>query len=296
MGHSRPLRGKTRAEIGCICVGRSGRKSSGLGRFARHTTAVVAICVLFSLPSSALAGAWPQPAGRTSIITRLTVTGAKNSFDAGGQVAGNADFEKVEIDAYLEHGWRESITLLAKPTLQQTIVGAQRQTGLATIEAGARARLWVFEDDQSVLAAQTSLILPMREHDKQNPLITSGHTDVDARLLHGVPGTLIGFPDFTDSQLAYRHRGGGAPDEIRLDMTYGVKVSPDWTIMGQSQTVAAIGNARPPFQNFLSQKVQLSLRWEFAPHRHIELGGVRTLSGMQTVRESGAFLSVWTSF
>jgi len=292
LGHSRPPQGKTRADIGCQSVG----TSAGLARFACYIAAILAASVIFGFPSSAFAGAWPQPAGQTSIIARFTVTGAKNAFDASGQMRGNADFEKVEVDTYLEHGWRESITLLAKPTLQHTIVGAQRQTGLATIEAGARARLWEFEDDQSVLAAQTSLILPMREHDNQNPLITSGHTDIDARLLYGVPGSLIGFPDFTDSQLAYRHRGGAAPDEIRLDMTYGVNVSPDWTLMGQSHTVATIGKARLPFQNFLSQKVQLSLRWEFASGRHIELGGIRTLSGMQTVRESGAFISVWTSF
>ncbi len=247
-------------------------------------------------PPSAFAGAWPQPKGRTSVIVRLAATGAKNAFDATGKVAGNADFEKIEIDTYLEHGWRESITLLAKPTLQRTTVGSQRQTGLATLEAGARARLWEFEDDQSVLAAQASAILPMREHDRQNPLITSGHTDLDARLLHGVPGSLLGFPDFTDAQLAYRHRGGAAPDEIRLDMTYGVHVSPDWTLMTQSLTVLTTGDARSPFQHFISQKIQLSVRWQFAPGKHIELGGLKTLSGVQTVRESGAMLSLWTSF
>ncbi len=175
-------------------------------------------------------------------------------------------------------------------------MGSQRQTGLATIEAGARARVWVFEEDQSVLALQASVILPMREHDRQNPLITSGHTDIDARLLHGVPGTLFGLTDFADTQLAYRHRGGAAPDEIRLDMTYGINLGPDWTLMTQSLTVAAIGDARPPFQHFLSQKMQLSVRWQFAPDKHIEIGGLKTLSGVQTVRESGAFVSLWTSF
>lgn len=244
----------------------------------------------------AQAGAWPQPQGRTSIIARLTTTTAPHAFDAGGQIVGDADFEKTELDAYVEHGWRESVTLLVKPTLQHTIVGSQRRTGLATIEAGARARVWVFEEDRSVLALQASVILPMREHDRQNPLITSGHTDIDVRLLHGVPGTLFGLNDFADTQLAYRHRGGKAPDEIRLDMTYGINLGPDWTIMTQSLTVAAIGNARAPFQQFVSQKVQASLRWQFAEDRHVELGGLRTMSGIQTVRESGAFISFWASF
>lgn len=242
------------------------------------------------------AGAWPQPPGQTSVIGRLTTTTAPHGFDAGGQVVRDADFEKTELDAYVEHGWRESVTLLVKPTLQHTIVGSQRRTGLATIEAGARARVWVFEEDQSVLALQASVILPMREHDSQNPLITSGHTDIDARLLHGVPGTLFGLNDFADTQLAYRHRGGGAPDEIRLDMTYGIDLDPDWTLMTQSLTVAAIGNARAPFQQFVSQKMQVSLRWQFAEDRHVEFGGLRTMSGVQTVRETGAFISFWTSF
>ena len=243
-----------------------------------------------------MAGAWPQPVGRTTLTSRVTATAAPHAFDAAGEVVGDADFEKTEVETYLEYGWRETITLLAKPTAQHTIVGSQRRTGLATIEAGARARLWVFEEDQSVLSAQASLILPMREHDKQNPLMTSGHTDIDVRLLNGVPGTVLGWPDFGDTQLAYRHRGGAAPDEIRLDLTYGVHVTPDWTLMTQSLTVLTTGDARPPFRHFISQKMQLSARWQFAPGRHIELGGLKTLSGVQTVRESGAFVSLWTSF
>ncbi|MGD1935553.1 MAG: hypothetical protein ACFB0Z_13810 [Candidatus Phaeomarinobacter sp.] len=246
--------------------------------------------------SASRAGAWPQPQAQTTLISRITTTTAPNAFGPGGQVVGDADFEKTEIEAHVEYGWRETVTLLAKPTLQHTIVGSQRRTGLATIETGARARLHVFEEDQSVLSGQVSLILPMREHDQNNPLITSGHTDIDVRLLNGVPGTLLGWPDFGDSQLAYRHRGGGAPDEIRLDMTYGVHVNPDWTLTTQSFTVLTVGEARPPFQHFISQKVQLSVRWQFESGKHIEFGGVRTLSGMRTVRESGAFLSLWTSF
>lgn len=267
------------------------------GAQTRLHTAYAALSLTAALAATpAQAGAWPQQQGRTSIIARLTTTTAPHAYDAAGQVVGDADFEKTELDAYVEHGWRESVTLLVKPTLQHTIVGSQRRTGLATIEAGARARVWKFEEDQSILALQASVILPMREHDRQNPLITSGHTDIDARLLHGVPGTLFGLNDFADTQLAYRHRGGGAPDEIRLDMTYGINLGPDWTIMTQSLTVAAIGDARTPFQQFVSQKTQVSLRWQFAEGRHVEVGGLRTMSGIQTVRESGAFISFWTSF
>lgn len=267
------------------------------GAQKRLCAAYMAFSLTVALAAApAHAGAWPQTQGRTSIIARLTTTTAPHAFDAGGQVVRDADFEKTEIDAYVEHGWRESVTLLIKPTLQHTIVGSQRRTGLATVEAGVRARVWEFEEDQSVLALQTSLILPMREHDKANPLITSGHTDIDVRLLLGAPGTLLGLTDFADTQLAYRHRGGAAPDEIRLDMTYGINLGPDWTIMTQSLTVAAIGNARAPFQQFVSQKAQLSLRWQFAPDRHVELGGLKTMSGIQTVRESGAFIAFWASF
>jgi len=241
------------------------------------------------------AGAWPQESGRLQVISRITSTVAPQAYDARGNTVDGADFEKTELDVYAEYGLRDWATLLVKPTFQHVIAGPKRQTGLATIEAGARARLWAFED-MSVLSFQVSTILPMREHDSQTPLLTSGHADYDMRLLRGVPDSLLGWPTFSDMQIAYRHRGGHAPDEVRVDTAYGVHVAAEWTVMTQTQSAVTIGMARAPFRHSQSHKAQASLRWRFSPGRYLEIGGLHTIAGAQTVRESGGFLSLWVTY
>lgn len=257
------------------------------------TLAAAAICPLRA--PAAMASAWPQPAGETTTISKITLTGAPHAYDLTGKLQGGAGFKKTELEVYTEHGLRESVTLIGKITWQDTIAGDVRQSGFATFEVGGLARLLTF-DDASILSAQASVILPGREHDKTNPLITSGHADYDLRLLQGVPELFLDLPGFTDLQLAYRHRGGGPADELRLDLTYGFNLNPQWLLRVQSQTVTSFGDSDPPFQPYRSTKLLGSLRWQFDEDRYVELGGLQTISGTRTVRESGAFFALWSTF
>lgn len=136
----------------------------------------------------------------------------------------------------------------------------------------------------------------MREHRPGNPLLSSGHADYDLRLLQGEPEGILWLPGFTDSQLAYRHRGGKAPDEIRFDLTYGIPLSDDWLVLLQGETTVTVGKAEAPFSHYRSQKGIASLRWTFAPGRHVQLGAIQNLSGAEIVRESGALVSFWAEF
>lgn len=245
--------------------------------------------------SPAHAGAWPRAEGQTLTITTLSVTGAPNRFTANGAATGGAGFEKTELAGYVEHGWRKSTTVHGRVAWQDTISTGERQRGFSSLELGARARLWTF-DNGELFAGQVTVHLPLRAHNNTNPLLTSGHADYDLRLLHGAPEAPLWLPGFTDTQLAYRHRGGKAPDELRFDLTYGVNLNDDWLLMLQGQTTATIGKAEPPFTHYRSQKGEASLRWQFDPGRYVQLGAIQTLSGAATVRESGAFIGFWAEF
>lgn len=241
------------------------------------------------------AGAWPQPVGETQIIARLAHSDAPDAFGPTGTRIKPGRFEKTELEIYAEHGWRKSVTLLAKPSFQHVRAGSDARHGLASVEAGARARLFRFETG-SVLSAQASLTLPGGKYHRESPLITSGHADLDARLLFGEPTGLFLLPGYTDLQIAYRHRGGPPADELRADLTYGVDLSERWAVSLQSQTVATIGRVRAPYTHYRSQKLQGALRFALGAGRHVELGALRTLSGAATARETGAFISFWVRF
>lgn len=258
---------------------------------------LLASSALFSLGLSqqAEAGAWPRAKEETLLISTLAITGAPNRLTASGRPHGGAGFEKTELAAYLETGWRDSTTLISRLAWQDTISGGDRQRGFSSLDLGARTRLWQFESG-TVISAQATILLPLREHRPGNPLLSSGHADYDLRLLQGEPEGILWLPGFTDSQLAYRHRGGKAPDEIRLDLTYGIPLSDDWLVLLQGETTVTVGKAEAPFSHYRSQKGIASLRWTFAHGRHVQLGAIQTLSGAEIVRESGALVSFWAEF
>ena len=244
---------------------------------------------------AAHAGAWPAPEGATLAIAKLSHSKAPQGFDAAGRLIPGADFEKTEFEIYAEHGLRETVTLVLKPAFQNVRAGSEVKHGLASIEAGLRTRLHRFADG-SVVSAQAAAIVPGGKFDRDHPLLTSGHGDVEARLLYGQPADFFGLVGFTDMQLAWRRRGGPPADEIRVDATYGVDLGEDWAIALGAQAVATVGEVRAPFTHYRAQKIQGSLRYSLGGGRHLEVGGLRTVSGAGTVRETGIFIAVWSAF
>lgn len=245
--------------------------------------------------NTAHAGAWILPQGKGQVIAKLSHTDAPDAFDPGGGTAKGAHFEKAELEIFAEYGWRETVTLFAKPVLQHVRSGSETKHGFASLEAGGRLRLHRFAAG-GVLGAQASAILPGGKFHREHPLLTSGHADVDARLLFGEPAGFLGFAGYADMQLAYRHRGGPPADEVRVDVTYGLDLSDRWAMAVHAQTVATVGAVRPPFSHYRSQKLQGSLRFALGGGRHIEAGALRTVSGAATVRETGGFIALWTAF
>jgi len=253
------------------------------------------LLVALVAPSTAQAGAWTQATDETIVISKLTVTTAPQAFAVTGEAQEGASFSKTEVETYLEYGWRETVTLIGRVNWQDTIAGSDRQTGFTAFEVGARTRFWRFTNG-SVFSAQASIIFPGRRYDRNTPLLTSGNTDYDIRLLQGVPTTFFGFSGFSDFQLAYRYRTGNAPNEARFDATLGIHAAPNWLVLLQSFNINSVGGAEPPFTAYRSNKLQGSIRWQFARGRFVEIGGVRTIAGVQTVRETGGLISFWATF
>ena len=258
---------------------------------------VLAAAIAIAGPAArpAWAGAWTLPEGTGQVIVKTSYSGADWVFDAAGQVRKADRFRKTEIEAFLEHGWRDNLTLLAKPVFQRVRSGEDRQTGLSSLEAGARVRLGRLGAAR-IASAQASIILPGRDFDRTAPLLTSGHTDYEARVLYGDSGTVLGLEGYFDGQLAYRRRGGPPADELRLDLTVGVDLSERWSLTGASETIATQGEARAPYTHYRSQKLQAALRLDLGRGRWIEAGARHTFAGLAALRETGGFVSVWFAY
>lgn len=245
------------------------------------------------LPATALAGAWTAKRGEGQVIVSGLYSEAFDAFDEGGNPYAIPLFRKVEIGGYAEYGLTDWLTAIMRTDLKSEAAG----TPLALDEArfglsglGARARLW--EGGSAVVSAELSGRLP------------TGHSggrwegdpdaEIDLRLLAGYGFTLGSWSGFVDLQGAYRIRPGAPNDEVRADLTLGLRPRPRLLWMAQSfNTIAAGGGA---FAGATEHKAQVSLVYDLTKHLSVQFGGIATVAGRNALSERGVISAVWYRF
>jgi len=258
------------------------------------------------------AGAWLYPEGKGQIILTTTFANARNAYDASGRLVRTPSYRKFESRAYLEHGVTDWLTFVGEggamsfrgapapgdrlnllieeakaglPLTMQTPPGVKFE-GLGLGAVGGRVRLfdygaYVFSFESSLRAASSEArrFLDMRDA-----------TQVDARFLVGRPFELFGMTGFVDTQLGYRTRGQNG-DEIRMDMTAGIRPLDRLTLMAQSFSAVAPRGGMASL--VAAQKFQLSAVYELTPSIALQLGGVAALSGVNSPAERGIVSALW---
>jgi hypothetical protein len=250
-----------------------------------------------AMPDTAAAGAWLQPAGHWQLIMSGTFTASPSGFDQSGEAVDIADYEKFEFSPYFEYGVTDDITAIAQPQLRSVSIAKPIEashTGLGYTDLGARLRLW--SDDRSVLSAQTLVRIPGVSDENDPAQAGSTDTEMDIRLLYGRAFDLGPWPAFVDTQLGYRWRQGQPADQLRLDVTLGLRPKPDILLLAQSfNTFAA-----PVSYNFPDEdrehKIELSIVWDVTQHLSLQLGGIATIAGRNTLRERGVVAAAWWRF
>lgn len=266
------------------------------------------ICAAFP----ARAGAWLYPEGKGQLILTTTFANAQNAYDASGRLVRTPSYKKFEERAYLEHGVTDWLTFVAEgsamsfrgapsPTDHLDLLVAEAKAGLPLSikappgtkyeglglgAAGARLRLFdygdyifSFEGGIRAASAEARRFLDMRDA-----------TQIDARLLMGRSFTLFGMSGFVDTQLGFRTRGQNG-DEVRMDLTAGVRPLDGLMLMAQSfSAVAPRGGVATLVA---AQKFQLSAVYDLTPSISVQLGGVTALSGVNSPAERGIISALW---
>lgn len=269
------------------------------------------LCFCLPATQSAVAGAWLYPEGAGQVILTTLFAGARNAYGPDGRLVATPPYQKLETRAYLEHGVTDWLTFLAEgggmrfrgaPILYDPLelLIAQAKAGLPYyLPAPARmdyqglglgaagARLRLLKGDDWVLSIEGSLRAASRE--AQRFLDMRSVPQVDARLLMGRSFSFLGMDGFTDAQLGYRS-GGQNGDEIRIDMTAGIRPFERITLMAQSfSAVAPRGRA----SRVTEQKFQLSAVFEATPAISVQFGGVAALGGVNAPAERGLMSAIW---
>lgn len=265
----------------------------GYGRF------LLAVLSLFLTGSMhpAHAGAYTHPKGRGQAIATTTFISGERYFDAAGRLVPVAEYRKFELSVLAEYGATDWLTLLVQPALVSTSIAQPvdaDHTGFGHMEAGARLRL--LKRGGNILSVQASVRAPgtSGSHDPARLGLTD--TQADARLLYMRAFTFGKWNGFLDFQSGYRHRSGSLSDEIRLDVTVGIRPSAKLLVMGQSFHVLAIYPDDGAFTNMTQHKLQTSLVYDMTDSWSVQLGAVATVSGANSLNERGLIAAVWRRF
>lgn len=263
---------------------------------------VTALLVVSGLAASPLiAGAWTLAKDQGRLFTTLSYRDSGANTIEGRRMT-DGGLRKFEAEAGLEHGLSNSFTVGAKASWQSlSSRGSPRLTnsGPSTLEVWGRQRLW--EGATDVISAQGMVRAPLGYDSRKVPVLGDGQFDYELRALWGHNMTMFSKPAFTDVQLGYRMRAGWPSDEVRLDATIGVRVTPEWLILGQSFNTVSVGNGHTadqfrPGSGYEQYKLQLSAARSVTDNLAVTVGGFVELPARNSSSATGALVGLHWSY
>ncbi|RAI03599.1 hypothetical protein DLJ53_03675 [Acuticoccus sediminis] len=242
--------------------------------------------------TSALAGAWTIERGETRTYITSSFTYGDHGFDADGNLVAVPEYQKLTLSAALEYGLRPWLTGVVRGELTEEssereiapdLIGHDPQT-FASVAGGARVRLF----QGPFWVASTELTAFSGGFSSQGDSKPSDSPGVEVRALGGVGTTLYDTPVFADAQLAYRARfDDDASDEVKLDLTLGAQILPNWMILGQTFSTFEVGGDSD------YHKVSASVVRTITDNLRLEVGGVATVAGTNAIQEFGGHVGFW---
>lgn len=252
----------------------------------------LALALLAALAAGpALGSAWTLPAGEGFAAQTVAWTRSSEAWDAAGRLRPAPDTETWETRTYLEYGLRDGLTAVAQLSVSHETVGEPTpdlRLGLDWADLGLRLRLGQWRG--AVFAAQGTVRLPGAWGEVRPATLGATEPEFDSRLLAGRGWQALGLSGWLDLQAAHRLRTGPEADELRLDLTAGLRPLPRLMVIAQAfGRVAVEGGER-------DAKLGLSAAWEATPTWTVQLGAGITAWGRVATRETTAHLAIWRKF
>lgn len=246
-------------------------------------------------PTGASAGAWTLPEGTGQAIVTGLFSTADSSFDAHSAVAERPDFEKGTVSLLLEYGLTDSLTLIGSGEIGSERDGDLPAARPSVFDGSLGARLRLFAADGAVVSGQLSARLERAQAVGDEGFAGLDWTapQVEPRLLAGYGFSLADYPAFVDTQAGYRLALGDGPDEVRLDVTFGVRPWDDILLLAQSFSTVSAGDDG---DSYAYHKAQGSLVYDLNDRWSLQAGAFATVAGHNALRERGLISAVWYRF
>jgi len=233
---------------------------------------------------AAAAGAWTQPQGAGFL-----------SYGANYYATDSGGYEEVASALYAEYGAFEAVTLGGALETSYPVGVSSGQESDLTMSGFARFRLRQGAQGDP-FSAQIGVTLPLGDVVDTGQAQLDRERDIDLRLLYGRGfGTDWG-DAFIDAQAGLRLRLEDSADEIRLDLTAGLRPAPGWLMMAQAFGTLGLRNADPFGDDFDVLKLAPSVGWQITERATLVLGVEREVAGRNIDLGTRFKLSVWTTF
>jgi len=163
-------------------------------------------------------------------------------------------------------------------------------SGLSASRAGLQVRLLDYR--RWTVSAQAAAIIPGGGENVADRPLGDGANGLEVRAL---AGRSIGEHGFLDLQWSQTWRDDNYPSEQRFDATLGWRWRERWIVMGQSFLTHGDSDLHRSIREFRQHKLQFSVGRRIGPGRAV-LGFFTTVSGRNSVDESGLVISWWRRF
>ncbi|CAD7385339.1 hypothetical protein [Xanthomonas arboricola] len=301
-------------------------------------SALALSCLMAVLPDTAVAGAWTQPQGDTLVIVKALHSDGRGWFDDshhrttfgdGQQFDGNGRSRQDQLNVYVEHGLSDKLSFIGN--FYFTEVGFSNYggdgrtrtstTGLADQEIGLRYALPSAQEDVWRSSVQALVSIPAYGRSKtyhpnnpeanSDPALGLGDYGLELRYSRGRGYTLGGRNGYVDLGGAVRLRGSAASDEVRVDASTGLSLTPSWLLLGEVNVIQGLGNGRNNFDvpgsaggvgfvatgtNYDLTKLQLSTLYTAPGGSQWQVGYQQPVMGRNTAAAGGPFVAAWWRF
>jgi hypothetical protein len=250
--------------------------------------AVAAGLIAAGAPGVALAGAWPMPKGETQAILKYERAEADQAFDADGAIVPLFPREDEQASLFVEHGLTERLTLQAEAAYTTGEDVFTRYSGRGPVSLGLR---WTAVQRRgAVVSVYVGGVAAGEGRNAGYAPPDQGEGDVELRLLAGRSAVWRGRAVFVEAQAA-RFERSGLPDEVRLDTTLGVDVTPRWQVLLQGYAGKADGGDTSP----IWAKAEASLVRRVGSWS-VQAGWRQSYAGRNSPLERGPVVALWRRF
>jgi len=245
------------------------------------------------------AGAWTYRQGEGQVILQGLAARSDSEFGPSHRLYDSRPYDKVEVTLVFEYGATDWLTLIVAPQFLSVSLGdpdPSSYAGPGYTDLGARARLW--QQDGAVVSAQVVARVPGTGDSSSAAAVGYQDAELDLRLLAGLSFVLWERPAFLDLQVAQRQRFGDPPDELRFDLTLGVRVAERWQLLAQSFNVVSEGAGEGPYFNasYEYYKAQLGAAYDLSAAVTLQAALVSTWLARNAPQENGLVLSALYRF